>query len=108
MTTISALLDFERLAALYFEMLGVDGAFTNIEAGRVWGVIAAVALSAGWALTALLSWRRVRAGKITWWLPLVGAVITYFVASACIAVPLMSDPAFGSLGSLGSLGTPSP
>lgn len=76
------------------EVLGIDGEFTNFAQGKVWGTIAAVVLLVGWGLTAAASIRRLRRGKITWWLPLVGAVITIAIASMCIAVPMMGDPAF--------------
>jgi energy-converting hydrogenase Eha subunit C len=75
-------------------MLGISGEFTNFAQGKLWGTIAAVVLAVGWAATAALSIRRLRRGRITWWLPLVGAVVTLGVASMCIAVPMMGDPAF--------------
>jgi hypothetical protein len=36
------------------------------------------------------------AGKIAWWVPLVGAVVTHVVVGALAIVPLMSDPAFAA------------
>lgn len=74
--------------------LGIEGEFTNFAQGRLWGTIAAVVLAVGWSVTAMLSVRRLRRGRITWWLPLVGAVVTMLVASICIAVPMFGDPAF--------------
>ncbi|MBN9169087.1 MAG: hypothetical protein J0J11_04055, partial [Microbacterium sp.] len=38
--------------------------------------------------------RTLRRGRISWWIPLVGAVVTYAVVYICIAVPLLGDPAF--------------
>lgn len=76
------------------QILGIEGEFTNFAQGRVWGTVATVVLVVGWVVTALLSMRRLRSGRITWWLPLVGAVVTMLVASFCIAVPMMGDPAF--------------
>lgn len=76
------------------QILGIEGEFTNFAQGRVWGTVAAIVLVVGWVITAWLSMRRLRSGKITWWLPLVGAVVTILIASFCIAVPMMSDPAF--------------
>ncbi len=73
---------------------GIEGEFTNYAAGRTWGLIATIVLVIGWTLTALLSVRRLRAGKPTWWLPLVGGVVTMIVASVCLMVPLVGDPAF--------------
>lgn len=75
-------------------MLGIEGEFTNYAAGRTWGTIAAVVLAVGWCVTAVLSIRRLRRGRLTWWLPLVGAVITLGIASFCLVVPMMGDPAF--------------
>lgn len=76
------------------KILGIEGEFTNFEQATVWGTIAAVVLVIGWVLTAWLSMRRLRSGKITWWLPLVGAAVTMLVAAFCITVPMMGDPAF--------------
>lgn len=76
------------------QILGIEGEFTNFAQGRVWGTAAAIVLVVGWVITAWLSMRRLRSGKITWWLPLAGAAVTILIASFCIAVPMMSDPAF--------------
>lgn len=75
-------------------ILGIEGEFTNLAQGRLWGTIAAIVLVVGWAATAGLSVRRLRTGKLTWWVPLVGAVVTTLLASFCIVVPMMGDPAF--------------
>lgn len=75
-------------------ILGIEGEFTNFEQAKVWGTVAAVVLVVGWVVTAWLSIRRLRTGKLTWWVPLVGAAATILVASCCIAVPMMGDPAF--------------
>lgn len=76
------------------QILGIEGQFTNFAQGRVWGTVATIVLVVGWVVTALLSIRRLRRGKLTWWVPLVGAAVTMLVASFCIAVPMMGDPAF--------------
>lgn len=75
-------------------MLGIDGTFTNYESGRRWGLMAAVVLAVGWTLTAILSVRRLRARKLTWWLPIVGGIVTTMLASLCLVIPMMGDPAF--------------
>ncbi len=76
------------------KILGIDGEFTNFAQGRLWGTFAVVVLVVGWALTALLSVRRLRRGKLTWWVPVVGAVATTIMVSICIMVPMLGDPAF--------------
>jgi hypothetical protein len=34
-----------------------------------------------------------RRGRVSWWIPLVGAAATYLVVSVCLTIPLMGDPA---------------
>lgn len=87
-------LDLASVMNQTMKVLGIEGEFTNFAAGRTWGVIAAVVLAAGWCVTAALSVRRLRRGRVTWWLPLVGAAVTMTFVSLCISVPMMGDPAF--------------
>lgn len=87
-------LDLPTVMNQSMDILGIDGEFTNFAQGKAWGTAAAVLLVAGWAVTAWLSLRRLRTGKITWWVPLVGAAATMLIASICIMVPMMGDPAF--------------
>ena len=53
-----------------------------------------VSYCVGYLITAYFSWRRLRAGRVSWWVPLVGAVVTYLAVYVCLAVPLLGDPAF--------------
>lgn len=87
-------LDLPSVMNQTMKILGIEGEFTNFAQGKTWGTIAAIVLAVGWSVTAALSIRRLRRGRITWWLPIVGAIITMGVVSICIAVPMMSDPAF--------------
>ncbi len=87
-------LDFGTVMNEAMKTLGVDGEFTNYAQGRIWGTVAAVVLVVGWCLTAMLSIRRLRQGKRSWWVPLAGAAVTLLFTSICVAVPMMSDPAF--------------
>lgn len=87
-------LDPSRVMNDAMTIVGIPGEFTNVAQGKLWGTIAALVLVAGWAITSTLSIRRLRRGKLTWWLPLVGAVVTVGIASICIAIPMFGDPAF--------------
>lgn len=78
------------------QIMGIPGDFTNVASAQMWGIVAAVALVIGYALTAVRSWRLLKAGRVSWWVPIVGAVITYVIVSTCLAVPLINDPAFTS------------
>lgn len=92
--TAISYLDLPTVMNESMKILGIDGEFTNFAQGRLWGTFAAILLLVGWTLTALLSVRRLRRGKLTWWVPLVGAAATTLVVSICIMVPMMGDPAF--------------
>lgn len=94
--TAISYLDLTRVMNESMKILGIEGEFTNYEQGKLWGTIAAVVLVVGWSLTATASIRRLRSAKITWWVPLVGAVATMLIASMCLAVPMLNDPAFMS------------
>ncbi|WP_223626145.1 DUF6264 family protein [Microbacterium sp. EST19A] len=94
--TAVSYLDLTRVMNESMRILGIDGEFTNYEQGKLWGSIAAVVLVVGWAITAWASIRRLRSAKITWWVPLVGAVVTMLITSMCLAVPMFGDPAFMS------------
>ena len=87
-------LDLASVMNQSMKLLGIDGEFTNFAQGRIWGTIAAIVLVVGWSLTAMLSIRRLRRGRISWWLPIVGAIVTTIVVSICLTVPMMGDPAF--------------
>lgn len=87
-------LDLPRVMNESMRILGIEGEFTNYAQGRTWGMVAAIVLVVGWSATAALSIRRLRTGRITWWIPVVGAVVTGITASLCLTVPMMGDPAF--------------
>ncbi|MGW8484419.1 DUF6264 family protein [Microbacterium sp. NPDC055903] len=89
-------LDLSTIMNQYMAILGIEGEFTNLAQGRLWGGIAATVLVAGYALTVWLSLRRLRARKLTWWVPVVGAIVTSFAVSLCLIVPMMGDPVFAS------------
>src|SRR5690606_2848653 len=93
MTGISYL-DLPTVMNASMKILGIEGEFTNFAQGRLWGTIAAVLLVVGWVITAWASIRRLRTGKLTWWVPLVGAAATMLIVSICIMVPMLGDPAF--------------
>lgn len=94
-TAVPQMLDFAGFAQTWMEVAGIEADFTNYAAGTLWGRIGAAVFIGGWLLTALISWRSVRRRRISWWIPLLGAVVTFAVVSVCLAVPLMGDPAVG-------------
>lgn len=76
------------------KILGIDGEFTNFGVAKTWGVVAAIVMIAGYAATVWLSLRRMKRDRSSWWIPLVGFIVTMALVSVCISVPMFGDPAF--------------
>ena len=93
LAAIPQLLDFTAFMDAWIEVAGVDAEFTNIEQGSRWGLIAAAVFVVGWGLTAAASVVMLRRGRAAWWIPLAGAIVTFLVASVCLTVPVLGDPA---------------
>lgn len=94
LTSAFSFVDLGALADATYKMMGVPGSFTSTPTTQAWGIAAAVILVIGYIATAVLSVIVMRRGRVSWWIPLVGAVVTYIVVTVCLAVPLMADPAF--------------
>lgn len=95
-TGIPQFIDYAALVQTTMEVGGIEGEFTNVEQGRLWGLIAALVFAVGWLITAVLSWLQLRAQRLAWWIPLVGAIVTFLFVILCVSIPLLNDPAFFS------------
>lgn len=91
-----ALVDYAAYMTSVFELMGVDAEIGDADAGRPWGIAAAVVLIGGWLLTAAVTWATMRRGRVSWWISLVGGVVFSLTAGALVMVPLMSDAALWS------------
>ncbi|MDI6944058.1 DUF6264 family protein [Microbacterium barkeri] len=89
--SIPLVLDTTRL----LETMGLDVELADPAGVRIWGVAAVIVLTLGWMATALLSWRVARRGRLTFWVPIAGAVVFNLLASIVVVIPLVSDPAVG-------------
>lgn len=95
-TVISAvpqLWHFTDFAQTAMKIAGIDAPFTNTAQGDLWGRIGAIVFLVGWLLTAALSWRAIARARLGWWIPLVGAIVTFVMVTVCVTVPLFGDPA---------------
>ncbi|MFS0867049.1 DUF6264 family protein [Microbacterium sp. 179-B 1A2 NHS] len=92
-SAIPQLVDFTAFAETWMDVAGVDGRFTNTAQGALWGGISAAIFIVGWLLTAGLSWWSLARRRVTWWIPLVGAIVTFVIVSLCLVVPIVGDPA---------------
>ncbi|MBM7469838.1 hypothetical protein JOD62_002386 [Microbacterium keratanolyticum] len=98
-TVIMSAISYLDVASVMNEsmrMLGIDGEFTNYGQGKIWGVVAGIVLIVGWMLTAAMSVLRLRSGRLTWWVPVAGAVVFTLLAAAALTVPMFGDPAFAA------------
>lgn len=77
---------------LYLQM-GI-GSYEVTPTTAVIGVAAIVAQLGIWLLTAIWAFRRLRAGRASWWIPLLGAVVSVAASATLLAVLLWADPAF--------------
>lgn len=94
-SAIPQLVDFTAFAETWMDVAGVAGEFTNVAQGSLWGGIGAGVFVAGWLLTAGVSWWSLSRRRVTWWIPLVGAIVTFVIVSLCLVVPIVGDPAVG-------------
>lgn len=92
-TSLPQMISFTPYADALEQVLGVDASAIDLSSGRTWGTVAAVVLALGWVATALLSWRRLRRGRLAFWVPLAGGAVTILVSGLLLSVGLMSDPA---------------
>ncbi|MGB3374228.1 MAG: DUF6264 family protein [Microbacterium sp.] len=94
LTSIPGFLDLSATFDQTLKMLGLEGSFSNFAAAKTWGAVALVVMVAGYAVTVWLSVRRIRGNRTSWWVPLVGFLVTMLLVSVCISVPMFGDPAF--------------
>lgn len=89
---------FTEFAQTALDVAGIDATFTNTAQGDVWGPVGAIVYIVGWLVTAVLSWMSIMRGRVSWWIPLVGAILTSVAVTVCLTIPLFGDPAlFGPL-----------
>ncbi|MFT4050955.1 MAG: DUF6264 family protein [Microbacterium sp.] len=96
LSAIPQLWHFTQFAQTWMTYAGIDAEFTNTAQGELWGRIGAGVFAVGWLITVVLSMRSLARGRLSWWIPVVGAVVTFVVVSGCAVVPLFGDPAVAS------------
>lgn len=92
LTRIPAFMDYAAFADSMFQILGIDVELSDPEGAAPWGIAAAAALAVAWILAALASWASLKAGRLSWWIPVVAGIAANLVAGYLMVVPLASDP----------------
>ena len=70
------------------------GTFENISFAVQMGWVAVTLQAVVLALVVWISRQRMAAKKFSWWIPVLGAVISNTLSTVCIFIALFSDPGF--------------
>lgn len=92
-TSIPQMADYVSYSDMLLGMMGIDASLSDPAGARGWGIAAAIVMGLGWLATAALSYLRMRAGRLAFWVPLVGAVVFIGITGVLLAIPLLGDPA---------------
>jgi hypothetical protein len=92
-STVFELSDFTVFANAWMKTMGMAGSFTTTPESQAWATAGVIVFAIGWIVTALFSWRALSRGKRAWWIPLVGALVSWIVLTVCLTIPLVADPA---------------
>jgi len=76
-----------------YQELGI-GHFGAGAIARPAGIALIIVQTAVWVGTALLSQRSLRRGRISFWIPLLGAVMSYISLVVVLLIVVLNDPAF--------------
>lgn len=90
-SAIPTVTDYGAFAETVLSSVGVEAPPEATDAGRGWALAAAIVLGVGWLATAVLSLRRLRAGAVAFWIPLVAGLVCNLLASILLMVPLVTD-----------------
>lgn len=91
--SIPQMADYVTYSETLLAMMGIDATLTDPSSGRGWGVAAAIVIGLGWLATAALAYLRMRAGRLAFWVPVVGAIVFLGISGVLLAIPLLGDPA---------------
>lgn len=91
LTTSSALIDLPAAITQFFAADDLDP-YGPVGLGRALGIGALIVNAGLWILTLVIVQRRVNAGRISWWIPLVAGVVANVVLLVCVGAAMMIDP----------------
>ncbi len=70
------------------------GTFQNVAFAVQMGWVAVTIQAIVLAMVVYISRQRMKAKKFAWWIPVLGAVISNALSTACIFIALFADPSF--------------
>jgi hypothetical protein len=91
--TVVSMLQLPAVMQQVMDIYKLDGAYAGTSTAQTAGSVGAALLVLIFALTVYISVRRLRVNKLTFFVPLIGAVLSFAVSTACIAIAFFADPA---------------
>lgn len=82
----------ESIQTLYTQQ-GI-GTYTETPLTSTIGIALVITHAVIWVATAWISMRVLATGRTAWWIPLIGAVLSFAVMAVLMAIVLLADPAF--------------
>lgn len=86
-------IDLGRTVQELYTQQGI-GEYTETDLTRTIGIALVVSHALIWIITLIVSLRVLSRGKSAWWIPLVGAGVTFIIMATLLAALLLADPAF--------------
>lgn len=93
--TLPAFLRFDEALSEQLSTMGM-GELADPATVRIIGIVGLIVFVVCWALGAWWSLRRLKAGKSSWWIPLIAAVAAYLIVSIALTAALLNDPGYMS------------
>jgi hypothetical protein len=93
LSTLVTMADLAGYLDSTMKQLGI-GSYTATPTTAVIAVVISVVNVVAWLVSAPLSMLSLRAGRISFWIPLTAGVVVTVITAICYAVLLMSDPSF--------------
>ncbi|MDI2099489.1 DUF6264 family protein [Ruicaihuangia caeni] len=85
-----AYLALQSTLNMAYEQLGA-GPFDNPELASAMGVAIVIVQAVIWVATFALTLTRIRAGRLAWWVPVVGAFVAFIALAVMLTVVMATD-----------------
>ncbi|WP_440711195.1 DUF6264 family protein [Herbiconiux sp. YIM B11900] len=89
---VTSFLTLPSVMQQFMDLQGIAGVYSGDATASSAGAVGAAVLLAVYALTALVSVQRLRAGKLTFFVPIIGAVLGLLINIVVVVVALLADP----------------
>ena len=78
---------------LAYDQLGL-GTFTATDVASSLGIVAVIIQAVLWIVTLLITMLLIRRRRLSWWVPVVGGVVSFLAITVIVYIALAGDPAF--------------